>query len=97
MQKMSAPMEDGVKGHIETSAKSGMCDFKVRDNPKSSGYVCWKTSSLSLGDLKERIRTLDKKMNIEVLVKKDLCYLYEIVLRSQGKKVFKRAIAKNLK
>jgi superfamily II DNA or RNA helicase len=97
MQKMSAPMEDGVKGHIETSAKSGMCDFKVRDNPKSSGYVCWKTSSLSLGDLKERIRTLDKKLDIDILVKKDLCYLYEIVLRSQGKKVFKRAISKNLK
>jgi hypothetical protein len=97
MQKMSAPMDDTVKGHVETSVKSGMCDFKVRDNPKSSGYVCWKTSSLSLGDLKERIRTLDKSLNVETLVKKDLCYLYEVVLRSQGRKVFKRAITKNLK
>lgn len=97
MQKMSAPMEDGIKGHIETSAKNGACDFKVRDNPKSFGYVCWKTSSLSLGDLKDRIKNVDKALVIDTLVKKDLCYLYEIVLRAQGKKVFKRAITKNLK
>jgi hypothetical protein len=97
LQKMKAPMEDGIKGHIETSPKSDICDFKVRDNPKSSGYVCWKTSSLSLGDLKDRIRSADNKLNIDALVKKDLCYLYEIVLRAQGKKVFKRSITKNLK
>jgi len=97
MHKMNTPMEDSVKGHIETSAKNGACDFKVRDNPKSFGYVCWKTSSLSLGDLKERIKVVDKALVIDTLVKKDLCYLYELVLRLQGKKVFKRAITKNLK
>jgi hypothetical protein len=50
-----------------------------------------------LGDLKERIKVVDKALVIDTLVKKDLCYLYELVLRLQGKKVFKRAITKNLK
>lgn len=95
--KMSADLEETVKGHIETSLKNGMCDFKIRDNPKSSGYVCWKTSSLSMTDLKERVIAIDNKINVENLIKKDLCYLYEILLRSQGKKIFKRAITKNLK
>jgi hypothetical protein len=97
LQKMTTQLDDSIKGHIDTSVKSGMCDFKVRDNPKSSGYVCWKTSSLSLNDLKERISEIDKDLIVNNLVKKDLCYLFEIVLRAQGKKVFKRAITKNLK
>jgi hypothetical protein len=95
-QKMSNDLEDTVKGHIEVNSKDDSCDFKVRDNPKSSGYVCWKTSSLSLNDLKERIKGYDNKMNLQNLIKKDMCFLYEIILRSQGKKVFKRSITKKL-
>ena len=95
--KMTNEMEDTVKGHIEVSKNGANCDFKVRDNPKSSGYVCWKTSSLSLNDLKERITSVDKSITFNDLIKKDICLLYEIILRSQGKKVFKRSITKNLK
>lgn len=95
--KMTNEMEDTIKGHIDVSKNGTNCDFKVRDNPKSSGYVCWKTSSLSLNDLKERIVSVDKSIRFDNLIKKDICLLYEIVLRSQGKKVFKRSITKNLK
>jgi hypothetical protein len=96
-QKMSTDMDDTVKGHVETNISSGICDFKIRDNPKSTGYVCWKTSSLSLQDLKDRIYKKDKKMDIDNIIKKDMCYLYEIILRSEGKNVFKRSITKKLK
>lgn len=95
-QKMSNDLEDTIKGHIEVNSKDDSCDFKVRDNPKSSGYVCWKTSSLSLNDLKERIKAYDDKIGLQNLIKKDMCFLYEIILRSQGKKVFKRSVTKKL-
>ena len=95
--KMTNEMEDTVRGHIDVSKNGSNCDFKVRDNPKSSGYVCWKTSSLSLSDLKDRIALVDKSIKFDNLIKKDICLIYEIILRSQGKKVFKRSITKNLK
>jgi hypothetical protein len=96
-QKMGNTMEDTVRGHIEFTGKKGGCDFKIRDNPKTSGYVCWKTSSLSLEDLIRRIKELDNKINLENLIKKDMCFVYELVLRAQGKKGFKRSIVKKLK
>jgi hypothetical protein len=88
--KMSSNLDDSIKGHIDTQ------HFKVRDNPKSSGYVCLKTSSLSLGDLKDRITTLDNQIVLGQMIKKDLCFLYELTLRAQGKSVFKRAITKKM-
>ena len=96
-QKMGNTMEDTVRGHIEFTGKKGGCDFKIRDNPKTSGYVCWKTSSLSLDDLIRRIKEIDNKINLENLIKKDMCFVYELVLRAQGKKGFKRSIVKKLK
>lgn len=94
-QTMSNDLPESVKGHIEVGA--GGCDFKVRDNPKSSGYVCWKTSSLSLSDLKERIHAREPRFKLDTVVKKDMCLLYEVILRSQGKKLFKRSLTKKLK
>jgi hypothetical protein len=96
-KKMTNDMEESVKGHIEVAGNNGNCDFKVRDNPKSSGYVCWKTSSLSLNDLKDRITSYDKTITFDNLIKRDICLLYEVTLRAQGKKVFKRSIVKKLK
>lgn len=96
-KKMGNSLEDTIKGHIEVSNIQGNCDFKIRDNPKSSGYVCWKTSSLSLNDLKDRISVIDKNITFGNLIKRDICLMYEMILRSQGKKVFKRSINKKLK
>lgn len=96
-KKMTNELEESIKGHIEVSNTLGNCDFKVRDNPKSSGYVCWKTSSLSLNDLKDRIVAVDKNITFGILIKRDICLMYEIILRSQGAKVFKRSIVKKLK
>lgn len=95
--KMNNDMDDTVKGHIEFSGKKSGCDFKVRDNPKTSGYVCWKTSSLSLEELVNRIRQVDSNIKLENIIKKDMCFIYELTLRSQGKKAFKRSIVKKLK
>jgi hypothetical protein len=95
--RMTNQLEDSVRGHIEVSGVQGMCDFKVRDNPKSSGYVCWKTSSLSLADIRDRIMAFDKNIQLGNLIKKDMCFLYELILRSQGRKIFKRSIVKKLK
>lgn len=94
-QTMTNELPESVKGHIEVGPAG--CDFKVRDNPKSSGYVCWKTSSLSLSDLKERIISHKPKLVLDNVVKKDMCLLYELILRSQGKKLFKRSLVKKLK
>lgn len=93
-KKMTNDLPDTVKGHIDGGEG---CEFKVRDNPKSSGYVCWKTSSLSLNDLKDRILSKEPSIKIDTVIKRDMCLLYELVLRSQGKKVFKRSIVKKLK
>lgn len=93
-KKMTNELQDTVKGHIDGGEG---CEFKVRDNPKSSGYVCWKTSSLSLNDLKDRIKSKEPSMNLDNVIKRDMCLLYEIILRSQGKKAFKRSIVKKLK
>jgi hypothetical protein len=93
-KKMTNELADTIKGHLEGGEG---CEFKVRDNPKSSGYVCWKTSSLSLNDLKDRIKAKEPLFNLDIVIKRDMCLLYEVILRSQGKKVFKRSIVKKLK
>lgn len=87
--------DNGFKGYVQ-KVKDGLA-FKVRDNIKSKGYVCHQTSSLTLGDLKQRIRDIEASINLEdsAVTKKLLCDIYEIVLRSQGKDVFKRPIYKN--
>ena len=98
-KKMRNELEDTIKGHIEVTSKLGGGDFKVRDNPKSSGYVCWKTSALSLNDLRERIIQFDTKLKkgIDNMIKKDMSLVYELTLRAQGRKLFKRSVVKKLK
>lgn len=96
-KRMTNEMDTSIKGHIEVNNTVGECDFKVRDNPKSSGYVCWKTSALSLADLKARILAYDPKMSLGTMIKKDMCLVYELTLRAQGRKVFKRSLVKKLK
>lgn len=93
-KKMNNELADTVKGHLDGGEG---CEFKVRDNPKSSGYVCWKTSSLSLNDLRDRIKVKEPLWNVDSVIKRDMCLLYEIILRSKGKKIFKRSIVKKLK
>jgi hypothetical protein len=95
--KMTNDMVDTIKGHTDVMPSTGACNFKVRDNPKSSGYVCLKTSSLSLSDLKDRIMVYDASFDLTNKIKKDLCLIYELTLRAQGAKVFKRSITKKLK
>lgn len=84
---------DDFKGSLGFS-KQGDPTFKVRDNIKSKGFVCYQTSSLSLDELRNRIATvlnIDKSvLNNKKYIKKKLCDVYEIAMRSQGKDVFRR-------
>lgn len=83
-----------VRGFIEF--KKDGAKFKIRDNAKGSGYVCTQTSSLNVELLKERIQALHPTLlKGEKHVKKNLCDIYEWVLRSQGKNAFRRFFSKN--
>ncbi len=68
--------------------------FKIRDNEKTAGYVCQKTSSLTVDDLKKRINTLVKGTITDIpglkSIKTTLCYLYEIMMRLYADTEFQR-------
>jgi superfamily II DNA or RNA helicase len=81
-------------GYVQDS-KEGM-RLMVRDNLKGKGYVCAQTSSLTLPELTNRINELAPNLLKEKakIVKKTLCDIYEVLLRSRGKSVFMRPIYK---
>ena len=89
---------DNYKGLIEFSKKNEP-NFKIRDNEKTKGFVCHQTSSLTLNDLKDRVNALLSKSNAidksSKVNKKMLCELYELLLRSRGKELFKRPYYKS--
>ncbi len=68
--------------------------FKIKDNEKTSGYVCQKTSSLTVDDLKKRINALVPDTITDDLglkyVKSTLCYVYEILMRFYSPNDFQR-------
>lgn len=76
---------------LMAASKKGEVQFKIRDNPKTKGFVCQQTSSLPLNDLKTRIETEGQQLPADnKFSKKQLCYIYELVLRSKGSSHFKR-------
>jgi hypothetical protein len=84
--------KDTHKGTIFFNPKKGECIFKVKDNPKTKGYVCTQASSLlPTSDLKDRIEALKPGILGDRKLKKDkLCEIYEYLLRQQGPEIFKR-------
>lgn len=81
-------------GLIEVS-KKGEAQFKIRDNPRTKGFVCHQTSSLPIEQLKTRIESEGQQLPEEnKLSKKQLCYIYELILRSKGPSTFKRTHVK---
>lgn len=77
-----------TKGYMHNN--KGETHFKIRENIKSSGYVCHKTSSLALEELKNRIIGLGVKLGSLKLIKADLCYIYEIIMRKNVPEFFQR-------
>lgn len=82
---------EDYKGLIEYNKKKNEATFNIKDNPRSKGFVCVQTSSLTVDKLKDKIHEFvpgllkdDKKY-----VKKNLCDAYELILRSSGN-IFKR-------
>lgn len=83
-----------TKGLIEF--KKDGAKFKIRDGDKGTGYVCFQTSTLSVLELQKRIEELHPNLLKEMKhVKKNLCDVYEWVLRTRGKNAFRRFFAKN--
>jgi hypothetical protein len=83
--------KEDYKGLIEYNKKRNETTFNIKDNPRSKGFVCIQTSSLTVDKLKDKIHDYvpglindDKKH-----IKKNLCDVYELILRSKGN-VFKR-------
>jgi hypothetical protein len=77
-------------GMIEYSKKNE-AQFKIRDNPKTKGFVCHQTSSLSVDDLTKRIVNEGQRLSEDKkYTKKQLCYIYELILRVKGASAFKR-------
>lgn len=86
--RLVAPM--GYRGFIEVS-KKGETVFKMRDDPKARGYVCYQTSSLTTEELKRRIVEA-RGPTPEKVPKRTLCDIYEVLLRSRGPQAFRRPI-----
>lgn len=86
-----------VKGFV-ADAKDGSIQFKVKDSAKTKGYVCHKTSSLMLSELKNRILSLSPSASVDggPHLKSTLCDVYELVLRSDGRDSFMRPFAQKL-
>lgn len=68
--------------------------FKIKDNEKTAGYVCQKTSSLTVDDLKKRVNTLVPGTITDIpglkSIKSTLCYVYEIMMRVYSSTEFQR-------
>jgi hypothetical protein len=91
-ERLSEGLRDQTKGYIYVK-KDDEAKFKVRDNPKTQGYVCQSTSSLTVEDLRNRIEVLSPKLLINTSVKigkPGLCFLYEIVNRVSYATTFQR-------
>ena len=80
----------GFVGLIDYS-KRNEAQFKIRDNPKTKGFVCHQTSSLSVQDLKAKIVDAGQPLSEDgKYIKKHLCDIYELALRANGR--FRRSI-----
>lgn len=89
-------VQDGIKETTKAyvTMKSGKFVFKIKDNSKTDGYVCQNTSSLMIEDLKNKINTIIPGLahpNLKLkYYKPQLCYLFEILMRSYSPEVFQR-------
>lgn len=93
--KKNIGLQDNTIGYISIKTKNGIdIQFKIRDSNKTSGYVCYKTSSLRIDDLKKMIKKIlpgiipDKSLMKHI--KSNLCYFYEIIIRSFEPNIFQR-------
>jgi len=78
-----------IKGFMDI-AKDFSVNFKIRDK-NTKGYVCHKTSSLLLDDLRTRVKDIDTSANVDgPIMKVTLCEVYELVIRSKMPTMFKR-------
>lgn len=94
IEKKIKPLDSSLKAYIGLK-KNEEPHFKIKDNPKSQGYVCQKTSSLTLEDLKKRIQSMYSKVDLfkdssAKHVKSNLCFFYELMMRVFDEDAFKR-------
>jgi hypothetical protein len=90
-----SPPKASSKAYVTILKGTEEPQFKIKDNPKSSGYVCQKTSSLTLDDLKKRINAMYPQIDLFKdtsikYIKSSLCFLYELMLRAFDEHSFQR-------
>lgn len=90
-QKLSESLREGTKAYVYIKGDSA--NFKIRDNPKTDGYVCKTTSSLTVSDLMNRLTTMSPdlfKSAPSKMSKPGLCLLYELLNRISFPQTFQR-------
>lgn len=86
--KLEIPLDKNTRGYMKVLRENIV--FKIRHDPETSGFVCHNTSLLTLADLRESINALiPKKLNKRYL-KLELCYIYELLKRSDPSQNFQR-------
>jgi hypothetical protein len=75
-----------IIGKAETKTYELKSKIKYMDgkNKKSYGSACINTSSITLKMLRDQINMYDKDLKIQKFSKKNLCLLYEYLLRKRG-------------
>jgi hypothetical protein len=90
-QQQQTPFPNSYIGFL--ALHNGRFNFKLWQNNKQSfGYVCSQTSSLTVNDLQNRVKSINRNA-IKITyryIKNTMCSIYEIVLRSKGETSFAR-------
>ena len=96
IEKLEGTKNRMIYGFIDISKKETTVTkiFHKDPNIKSSGSACIATSSFKVPMLQEYISNIDRDLILTDLAKKNLCLLYEYVLRKNN--MFKRPVEKVL-
>jgi hypothetical protein len=90
--KLKEGLKSSTKAYVSLKGDTAM--FKIKDSEKTSGYVCQNTSSLTTEDLKNRINSyipgLTHPQAKLKYYKQQLCYLFEILVRTFQPEDFQR-------
>lgn len=88
-----------MRGFVDISKKTKyMPAFKmVSSRSEAVGSICWQTHTIKVDMLKDYIKELDSESTaVDVLQKRDLCTLYNVLLRIHAPQTFARPFHKAL-
>lgn len=93
--KKTIGLQDKTIGYIAIKPiNKNIIEFKIKDSAKKKGYVCYKTSSFVVDDLKKRMNQIAPGIIPQTAIIKhtkiDLCYIFEILQRTFQSELFQR-------